>query len=80
MKFTCQLKTKQIWMNSIYRKIFIYVHENLFAPQTLDPLEKFALFFALYNVQGTQFVEIKNKKNIAENQCEKHEKSSLFIG
>ena len=29
-------------MNSIYCKIFIYIHKNLFAPQAQDLLEKLA--------------------------------------
>ena len=32
----------------MFCKIFIYVHKNLFAPQTWDLLEKLALIF-LYN-------------------------------
>ena len=48
MKFTCHKKTLKFWLNSVYRKFFIYVHKNLFAPQTSDLLEKLALIF-LYN-------------------------------
>ena len=43
--FTCQYKTKKIWLNSICCKIFIYVHKNLFVPQTSDLLQKSTLIF-----------------------------------
>ena len=36
---------RKIWLNSMYCKIFIYVHKNLFLPQTSDLLEKLALIF-----------------------------------
>ena len=41
-------KRLKFWLKSVYRKFFINVHKNLFAPQTLDLLEKLALIF-LYN-------------------------------
>ena len=57
-----------------YSKFFIFVHINLFAPQTSDFLEKLVLIFP-YNIhRGTQFAKFENKKVIAENQCEKHKK------
>ena len=61
----------------MFCKIFIYVHKNLFAPQTWDLLEKFALNF-LYNFHRERgLIKLMRKKVIAENQCEKHKKSSL---
>ena len=55
----------------MFCKIFIYVHKNLFAPQTWDLLEKLS--------SRTQFDKNNKKKVIAENQCEKHKKSSLGV-
>ena len=40
--YTCHLKTEKYRTNSIYCKIFIYIHKNLFAPQAQDLLEKLA--------------------------------------
>ena len=49
-------------MNSVYRKFFIYVHKNLFVPQTSDFLEKSALIF-LYNFHREHSVlKLKIKK------------------
>ena len=49
-------------MNSIYCKIFIYIHKNLFAPQAQDLLEKLAESL-LYNFHA----KIEDKKVIAKN-------------
>ena len=50
---------------------FSSVHKNLYVPQTSDPLEESTLLSS-----RTQFAKIKKvKKNIAENQCEKHTKN-----
>ena len=63
----------------MFCKIFIYVHKNLFAPQTWDLLEKLALIF-LYNFHREHgSIKFIRKKVIAENQCEKHKKSSYAI-
>ena len=60
----------------IYLSI-IYVHKNLFAPQTWDLLEKLVLLF-LYNFDREHgLIKLIRKKIIAENQCEKHKKLSL---
>ena len=49
-------------MNSIYCKIFIYIHKNLLAPQAPDVLEKLADSL-LYNFHHEQFlVKLKIKK------------------
>ena len=39
------IKDLKIWLSSIYCKIFINVHKNLFVPQTSDLFEKLALIF-----------------------------------
>ena len=67
-----------LWPNSILCKIFIYVHTNLLASQTLDFLEKLALSF-LYNIHGEYSWQILEIKVIAKNHCEKHKKSSLVF-
>ena len=52
--YTCHLKTWKFRTNSIYCKIFIYIHTNLFAPKVQDLLEKLAEIL-LYNFhQGRQ--------------------------
>ena len=52
---------------NFFCKIFIYVHKNLFVPQTLNLLEKWALIF-LHNLSSrTQFAKIINKKVISKN-------------
>ena len=43
----------------------------------LEPLGEVGANFSLQLSSGTQFTKINNKKVIAENQCEKHKKSSL---
>ena len=49
-------------MNSIYCKIFIYIHKNLFAPQAQDRLEKLAEIL-LYNFHGEHILlKLKIKK------------------
>ena len=44
---------------------------------TLEPLGEVGANFSLQLSSRTQFTKINNKKVIAENQCEKHKKSSL---
>ena len=49
----------------------------------LEPLGEVGANFSLQLSLRTQFTKINNKKVIAENQCEKHKKSSLtpsYIG
>ena len=43
----------------------------------LEPLGEVGANFSLQLSLRTLFTKINNKKDIAENQCEKHEKSSL---
>ena len=43
----------------------------------LEPLGEVGANFSLQFSSRTQFTKINNKKVIAENQCEKHKKSSL---
>ena len=45
---------------------------------TLELLGKVGAKISLQLSSQTQFIKIKNKKVIAENQCEKHKKSSLI--
>ena len=44
----------------------------------LEPLGEVGANFSLQLSSRTQFTKINNKKVIAENQCEKHKKSSLI--
>ena len=44
---------------------------------TLEPLGEVGAYFSLRLSSRIQFTKINNKKVIAENQCEKHKKSSL---
>ena len=44
---------------------------------TLEPLGEVGANFSLQLSSVTQFTKINNKKVIAENQCEKHKKSTL---
>ena len=49
-------------MNSIYCKLFIYIHENLFAPQAQDLLEKLGEIL-LYNFHREHILlKLKTKK------------------
>ena len=43
------------------------------------PLGEIGANFSLQFSSRTQFAKISNKKVIAENQCEKHKKSSLGL-
>ena len=59
--YTCHLKT-EFWTNSIYCKIFIYIHKNLFVPQAQDLLEKLAEIL-LYNFHRKHILlKLKTKK------------------
>ena len=49
------------------------------ASMTLEPLGEVGANFSLQLSSRTQFTKINNKKVIAENQCEKHKKSSLVL-
>ena len=53
---------QKFWANSIYCKIFIYIHKNLFAPQAQDLLEKLAEII-LYNFHPKHILlKLKLKK------------------
>ena len=45
----------------------------------LEPLGEVGANFSLQLSSRTLFTKINNKKVIAENQCEKHKKSSLVL-
>ena len=47
------------------------------ASMMLEPLGEVGANFSLQLSSRTQFTKINNKEVIAENQCEKHKKSSL---
>ena len=51
--------------------------ELIAASMMLEPLGEIGANFSLQFSSRTQFAKISNKKVIAENQCEKHKKSSL---
>ena len=51
--------------------------ELIAASMMLEPLGDVGANFSLQLSSQTQFTKINNKKVIAENQCEKHKKSSL---
>ena len=53
--------------------------ELIAASMMLEPLGEVGANFSLQLSSRTQFTKINNKKVIAENQCEKHKKSSLAI-
>ena len=53
--------------------------ELIAASMMLEPLGEVGANFSLQLSSRTQFTKINNKKVIAENQCEKHKKSSLII-
>ena len=52
--------------------------EIIAASMMLEPLGEVGANFSLQLSSRTQFIKINNKKVIAENQCEKHKKSSLL--
>ena len=45
----------------------------------LEPIGEIGANFSLQLSSRTEFAKIKNKKVIAENQCEKHKRSSLEL-
>ena len=51
--------------------------ELIAASMTLEPLGEVGAKISLQLSSREQFAKINNKKVIAENQCEKHKKSSL---
>ena len=55
-------------MNSVYCKIFIYIHKNLFVPQAQDILEKL-VEIRLYNFHREQILlKLKIKKLLRKNK------------
>ena len=52
--------------------------ELIAASMILEPLGEVGANFSLQLSSRRQFTKINNKKVIAENQCEKHKKSSLM--
>ena len=52
--------------------------ELIAASRMLEPIGEYGANFSLQLSSRTQFTKINNKKVIAENQCEKHKKSSLM--
>ena len=61
-KIYLSMKDLKIWLNSIYCKIFIYIHKNLYAPQTSDLFEKLALIFLYIFHSEHSFLNLKIKK------------------
>ena len=53
--------------------------ELIAASMMLEPLGEVGANFSRQLSSRTQFTKINNKKVIAENQCEKHKKSSLLM-
>ena len=53
--------------------------ELIAASMTLEPLGEVGAKISLQLSSREQFAKINNKKVIAENQCEKHKKSSFFF-
>ena len=53
--------------------------ELIAASMMLEPLGEVGANCSLQLSSRTQFTKINNKKVIAENQCEKHKKSSLVF-
>ena len=53
--------------------------ELIAASMTLEPLGEVGANFSRQLSSRTQLTKINNKKVIAENQCEKHKKSSLAM-
>ena len=47
--------------------------------RTLEPFGEIGAYFSLQLSSRTRFDKINKKKVIAENQCEKHKKSSLVV-
>ena len=59
-EFYLSIKYLEIWDNSVYCEIFIYIHKNLFARKLAESL--------LYNFQSRRhFAKIEDKKVIAKN-------------
>ena len=54
--------------------------ELIAASMMLEPLGEVGANFSLQLSSRTQFTKINKNKIIAENQCEKHKKSSLVCG
>ena len=69
--------------DSVYLRFALNAHrvhlcaELIAASMMLEPLGEVGANFSLQLSSRTQFTKINNKKVIAENQCEKHKKSSL---
>ena len=73
-------KRREFWLNSVYRKFFIYVHKLFFVPQTSDFSEKLALIF-LYNFHREHsLLKLKIKKLSPKTNVKKHKtRVVLFI-
>ena len=55
------------------------IYAQIAASMMLEPLGEVGANFSLQLSSRRQFTKINNKKVIAENQCEKHKKSSLTL-
>ena len=53
--------------------------ELIAASMMLEPIGEVDANFSLQLSSRRQFTKVNNKKVIAENQCEKHKKSSLCL-
>ena len=62
---------------NILQNINLYTQKSACATN-FGPFGEIGANFSLQLPSRTEFAKIKNKKVIAENQCEKHKKSSLL--
>ena len=53
--------------------------ELIAASMMLEPIGEVGANFSLQLSSRRQFTKVNNQKVIAENQCEKHKKSSFFF-
>ena len=63
---------------NILQNLHLYTQESACATN-FGPFGEIGANFSLQLSSRTEFAKIKNKKVIAENQCEKHKKSSLAV-
>ena len=76
--YELSIKDLEILVEFHLSQFFIYVHQNLFAPQTLDLLEKLALIF-LYNFHRDHILLTLTIKSYRRKSMWKH-KTRVYLG
>ena len=73
------IKDLENWAEFNSLQILHLCTQNIFCARNFGPLGEIGANFSLQLSSRIHLAKINNKKGIAENQCEKHKKSSLEV-